>query len=220
MSSARFCSVSRVIIFIVLWSELFLLLRYFTVYAALQYAVHRILNFVSAVAFLHWRAASSAEWILVNLRFRFGFLPSPVHAVGHGLFRQVRIEIIILNLWGMQPSLEIARNLMRFTAFWAAWSSMPSPAVDYYRNVLFKTCAGFWTASAHPVWMRQTELIRFSWSLGILSGSCSTTFRSIATTIKNILYSASIVRKLPLLLLLHTAPLARTQESQEGFLLT
>lgn len=62
----------------------------------------------------------------------------------------------------MQPSLEIARNLMRFTAFWAAWSSMPSPAVDYYRNVLFKTCAGFWTASAHPVWMRQTELIRYS----------------------------------------------------------
>lgn len=140
----------------------FLLLRYFTVYAALQYAVHRILNFVSAVAFLHWRAASSAEWILVNLRFRFGFFLALSGPCCRAWFVSPSANWNYNFEPWMQPSLEIARNLMRFTAFWAAWSSMPSPAVDYYRNVLFKTCAGFCTASAHPVWMRQTELIRYS----------------------------------------------------------
>lgn len=126
----------------------------------LQYNMQRTAYYISSLP-LHIcteevpASPRSTEWILVNLRFRAGSCPLPRRtADGLSCFvsPSANWNYNLKPLGNANPLLPES-DVIRCDSLHSGQrssSSMPKPAVDYYRNVLFKTCAGFWTASAHP----------------------------------------------------------------------
>lgn len=115
-SSARFCPVSRVIIFIVLWSEVFFctlaVLRYFMGYASGTTYMHRTAYYISRLDALNERTFVF-WWICDLLEVRF--LPSPLAAGLFCCFTNWNYNFKPFWECAQTPS-RIARNLMRFIA--------------------------------------------------------------------------------------------------------